>query len=96
MLVSPQVPLPKLTKTLKTFTARRANQLLGRAGNAFWQEENYDRLVRDHREFDRIHSYIENNPVRAQLVSDPTDYRWSSARADRQVASDPDLRPTIS
>jgi len=30
MLVSPQVPLPTLTKTLKTFTARRANAWLGR------------------------------------------------------------------
>ena len=30
MLISPQVALPKLTKTLKTYTARQANQLLGR------------------------------------------------------------------
>jgi putative transposase len=85
MLVSPQVPLPKLTKTLKTFTARQANQVLGLTGNPFWQEESYDRLVRDRREFDHIHNYIENNPVRAGLVGDASEYLWSSAA---------DLRPT--
>lgn len=85
MLVSPQVPLPILTKTLKTFTARRVNQALGQTGNPFWQEESYDRLVRDRREFDRIHTYIENNPVRAGLAQEPSEFRWSSARADQPV-----------
>lgn len=96
MLVSPQVPLPRLTKTLKTFTARRANQVLGLTGNHFWQEESYDRLVRDHREFARIHNYIENNPVRAGLVADASEYLWSSARADQEVTRDQAVRPTTS
>jgi len=95
MLVSPQVPLPTLTKTLKTFTARRANALLGRTGNPFSQEESYDRLVRDQREFDRIHTYIENNPVRPGLVREPNEYRWSSAECDQDVAGGPDVRPAI-
>jgi putative transposase len=50
MLISPQVPLPKLTKTLNTFTARQANQMLGLTGSHFWQEETYDHLVRNRRE----------------------------------------------
>lgn len=79
MLVSPNVPLPRLTKALKGFTAKRANQMLARTGNPFWQEESYDRLVRDSAEWERIKFYIEQNPVRAGLVKEASQYRWSSA-----------------
>ena len=79
MLVSPNVPLPRLTKALKGFTAKRANQILARTGNPFWQEESYDHLVRDSVEWERIKFYIEQNPVRAGLVKEASQYRWSSA-----------------
>ena len=78
LLVTPLVPLPKLTKSLKGITAKRANLMLGMTGNPFWQEESYDRLVRDHSEFERIRNYIEENPVRAGLVAHSAEYRWSS------------------
>jgi putative transposase len=77
LLVSPQVPLPQLTRTLKSFSAKRANQLLGLTGNRFWQEESYDHLVRDSAEWQRIRLYIEQNPVRAGLVQQAGQYRWS-------------------
>jgi hypothetical protein len=64
---------------LKGFTAYRANQILGRAGKQFWQDESYDHLVRNSVEFDRIRAYIENNPVKAGLVTAPEQFRWSSA-----------------
>jgi putative transposase len=79
MLATPSVPLPQMMKSLKSITAKRANQLLGLTGKPFWQEESYDRLVRDDREFERIWSYIENNPVRAGLVSRADGFLWSSA-----------------
>lgn len=79
LLVTALVPLPKLTKSLKGITAKRTNEMLGLAGNSFWQGESYDRLVRDQREFDKIRSYIEENPVRAGLVREAAEYRWSSA-----------------
>ncbi len=44
LLLSPQVPLPKLTKSLKGITAKRANAMLGLTGNSFWQEESYDQF----------------------------------------------------
>jgi hypothetical protein len=47
----------------------------------FWQDESYDRLVRDTEEFYRTMQYIERNPVRAGLVSAPELYPWSSAAA---------------
>ena len=62
LLVTAAVPLPKLTKSLKGITARRANAMLNMEGQRFWQEESYDHLVRNGREFERILGYIENNP----------------------------------
>jgi len=79
LLLTPHVDLPELTKSLKGFTARRANALLARTGAPFWQEESYDHLIRSQAEFERVRSYIEWNPVRAGLVANPPDYPWSSA-----------------
>jgi putative transposase len=90
LLVTPKVSLPKLTKSLKGITAKRANEMLGLTGSSFWQEESYDHLVRDSRECEKIRSYIEANPVRAGLVKDATEYRWSSAYVGRTPSSAPD------
>lgn len=79
LLATPYIPLPKLTKTLKSFTGKRGNQTLGLTGKAFWQDESYDHLVRSQKESDRIRLYIEQNPVRAGLVTQAGQYRWSSA-----------------
>ncbi len=87
VLITPRVPVSKLLQRLKGSTARRANEMLGLTGRAFWQEESYDRWMRDEREFQRIRVYIEENPVRASLVALPEDYPWSSAaRAGQQGA----------
>jgi putative transposase len=80
LLVRSSVPLPKLAKSLKGITAKRANEMLALMGCPFWQEESYDHLVRNDREFERIRFYIEHNPVRAGLVKEADQYRWSSAR----------------
>jgi REP element-mobilizing transposase RayT len=80
LLISPRIELPKLTHSLKGFTARRANQMLGATGQPFWQDESYDRWVRDEVEFERIADYIENNPVSAGLCATPEEFPWSSGR----------------
>ena len=79
LLITPKAPVPKLLQWLKGTTARRANQALRLTGRGFWQQESYDRWVRDEREFRRILAYIEENPVRAGLASVLEDYPWSSA-----------------
>jgi REP element-mobilizing transposase RayT len=79
LLATPNVELPKLTKSLKGITARRANAMLALTGSPFWQEESYDHLVRDTTEFDRIRDYIEQNPVHARLVNEASEFQWSSA-----------------
>ena len=78
LLITPLVPPPKLLKSVKNFSAREANRLLGRSGH-FWQSESYDHLVRNAGEFGRIQAYIEWNPVKAGLARCPEEYRWSSA-----------------
>jgi REP element-mobilizing transposase RayT len=79
ILIQPLVPLAILTKSLKSFTARRANATLGRTGVPFWQAESYDHQIRDGRELAEVRRYIEENPVRAGLVEVASRYRWSSA-----------------
>jgi len=79
LLATPATALPKLTKSLKGITAKRANAMLTLTGSPSWQEESYDHLVRHQREFEKIRNYIEENPVRAGLVREAGLYRWSSA-----------------
>jgi REP element-mobilizing transposase RayT len=94
LLVTPAISLPKLTKSLKGITAKRANAILALTGTTFWQEESYDHQVRNSQEFEKIKRYIEHNPVRAGLVLESTDYRWSS-RATGGSPADQGVRPTV-
>jgi REP element-mobilizing transposase RayT len=55
----------------KSFSSKRANELLGRSGT-FWQREYYDRIIRDSEDFERTVSYVLANPVKAGLKN----WRW--------------------
>jgi REP element-mobilizing transposase RayT len=68
--------VPKIMQSLKRHTARQANVILGRDG-AFWQDESYDRVIRDHDEYDRTVFYVLENPVKAGLVSRWEDWPWT-------------------
>jgi REP element-mobilizing transposase RayT len=80
VLLQPQTHLPAITRWLKGSTARHANVILGRTGQAFWQDESFDHRVRDEEEVERIVRYVEHNPVSAGLAATPGDWPWSSAR----------------
>jgi len=82
LLITPRISVSKLMQSLKRFTAREGNKILDFTGRPFWQDESYDRLVRDEVEFRRIAHYIVMNPVKAGLAATPEDFLWSSARAD--------------
>ena len=79
LLITPNVPVPRLINGLKGVTAREANSILRRKGKHFWQDESFDHWVRGPAEFDRICVYIECNPVSAGLAHKPCDWPWSSA-----------------
>ncbi len=73
---SSEAQLNQIMRSLKGSTARQANIILGRK-RGFWQDETYDRVVRDHSEFTTIVSYILDNPVKAGLASVWSDWPWT-------------------
>jgi putative transposase len=68
--------LAAIMHSLKRYTARQANLILGREGD-FWHHESYDHVVRDLEEYRRIVAYVLNNPVKAGLVREWQDWPWS-------------------
>ena len=84
LLIRPHVELARITRVLKSYTANRANQLLGRRGRPLWQIGSFDR-VRSAAEFEKIVRYIENNPLKAGLVTRPEEWKWSSAGRKKQA-----------
>jgi REP element-mobilizing transposase RayT len=79
ILIDPKAKLQKITRSIKSYSARQANAIIGRTGQPFWQEESYDQWVRGPKEMGKIVRYIEQNPVTATLVEKAEDWRWSSA-----------------
>jgi len=70
-LVTPTHP-DTLTTILHSWKSYSANQLQRRAGitGRVWQEESFDRLVRDEGELVKFHGYIAGNPSAANLQPD--------------------------
>src|ERR1043166_5484505 len=85
ILIEPRVTISRITESIKRYSAREANKILGRTGQPFWQIESYDHWARTSREFDNIVRYIEFNPVKAGIVENPEDYPWSSAGSEACV-----------
>jgi hypothetical protein len=70
--------------SLKSYTANKANEQLGRQGS-FWQDESYDHWVRDIDELERIVNYIRANAVRAGLCDSPRGFHRRSADTSRMA-----------
>jgi REP element-mobilizing transposase RayT len=80
LLMNPKRALCRIMNGIKGSTANAANEILGRTGKPFWQDESFDHWVRTEKEFGNIFRYIEWNPVSAGLARRPEDWVWSSAR----------------
>ena len=59
--------LSTLLHSIKGFSAKEVNRLMGRTGTV-WMDESYDRYTRSEADFDEKYEYIANNPVKAGLV----------------------------
>ncbi len=70
------VPLDKIMKRIKGPTAIYCNRDLNRKGK-FWDRESYDVYIRNHKMLLNIISYILENPVKAGIVKNWRDYKWS-------------------
>ena len=69
----------------KSYTTHAINKALNRKGK-LWMMEYFDRYIRDDNHFQKVVNYIHNNPVKAGLVAEPADWRWSSAGSGSQVS----------
>jgi len=72
------VPLGQLVEDWKAVSAKAINRHLNRTGPV-WQEDFFDRFIRDQYHYDNTVRYITLNPVKGGLVKNPGHYRWSSA-----------------
>ena len=55
-------PLGRLIGAFKTVSTKQINIFRDTEGQVIWQRNYYERIIRDEREMDRIHHYIESNP----------------------------------
>jgi putative transposase len=72
--------LSRITKRMKGVSARLINQARKTSG-ALWQDESWDRIVRDHDELVNELDYMFENPSRKGLIDDPAKWPgwWCSA-----------------
>jgi REP element-mobilizing transposase RayT len=70
--------LSETMKRFKSYTAHEANKALGKSGK-FWQEDYFDRYIRNLEHFENTVTYIENNPVKARLCKKVSEWKYGSA-----------------
>lgn len=61
------IPLYAILQKHKRFTAWQANKVLKRSGS-FWQNESYNHVIRNDKEWHKVICYIIDNPVKAGQV----------------------------
>lgn len=83
ILLSPNegVNLSRITKGIKGVSSREINAMRGRRGH-LWQDESFDRIVRDRAELFETLKYMLHNAAKRGLVLDPWKYEgWHFNRA---------------
>lgn len=56
--------LPEIVRALKTFSARRINEICNTPGVKLWQRNYYEHIVRNENELNEIRKYIQENPLK--------------------------------
>jgi len=82
----------ELFKRLGLLYAQYFNRRYERTGT-LWEGRFRSSLVQTERYLLACYRYVELNPVRAGMVSDPGAYRWSSYAANAGEAQDPRITP---
>jgi putative transposase len=67
--------LAQITHSIKSYSAHQIRKLMQNEGS-IWQDENYDRVVRDEADYLEKMNYIIYNPMKAGLVEEPQKYKW--------------------
>jgi putative transposase len=79
--------LRRAMSSVHTRYAQRINIREGLSGHLF--QDRFRSYAMDDAHLFIAARYVENNPVKAGLVREPEDWRWSSARAHLGLAPDP-------
>ncbi|MFA6391497.1 MAG: transposase [Patescibacteria group bacterium] len=74
---SPGHNISQIMKAIKGRSARIINEILGKNGQ-LWQHSFYEHGIRNEQDFIEKLNYIHFNPVRAGLVEDQSDFKYSS------------------
>ena len=69
------IDLGEIIHSVKSYSAHQINRFRRRRGPV-WEQERYDRVMRDEPEFLEKWQYIRNNPLKQGLVSAAEDYTW--------------------
>ncbi len=69
----PSYSLSRIMKGIKGVSARKINTARNTLGTV-WQDESYDRIVRDEKELKTKIFYMLHNPVKKELTDDPWHY----------------------
>jgi REP element-mobilizing transposase RayT len=80
-------PMQELLDGFKSRTGRQASQILGLSGR-FWQRDWFDHWSRSPAQDEKIVRYIQQNPVKAGLVQEFTDWphgSWESSCREPDV-----------
>jgi len=67
--------LAEITDAIKGASSHKINKVLRRGGR-LWQPESFDHVLRSSENLDAKIAYLLENPVRAGLVDEWTDYPW--------------------
>ena len=70
-------------KTMKTASSHAVNRVHGRRGQ-YWPEDFFDKFIRGEDHFNGCVRYIEWNPLKTKLTTDPKKWSWSSYSPDAQ------------
>ena len=54
--------IPTIVRSYKSAVAYRIHLVRGAAKTVVWQRNYYEHIIRDEKDWDRIHTYIESNP----------------------------------
>ncbi len=78
--------LESITQTWKSFTSRVILKSRG-AKAPFWQDESFDRIVRDAKELEEKITYIWNNPLKRWPELDEYLWVWWPEKDDSQQST---------
>ncbi len=65
--------LSSIMHSIKSYSAKQIPKIMKHIGTV-WQEERYDRIMRNEQEFQGCWEYIRQNPVKAGLSDTPEEY----------------------